>query len=135
MSSRGVVKLTIKTKSCSCVSQYVGARSRSFAVDLVLATPTRWQREATELFQRSVNRVTVVTLWVDAASAPRPMSPAMELAARRPRPLVCTRGVLPTFATIEAAQVRESKAQGIGASEIAKRLKIGRASVYRVLGA
>ena len=38
-------------------------------------------------------------------------------------------------ATIEAAQVRELKAQGIGASEIAKRLKIGRASVYRVLGA
>ena len=37
-------------------------------------------------------------------------------------------------ATIEAAQVRELKAQGIGASEIAKRLKIGRASVYRVLG-
>jgi DNA invertase Pin-like site-specific DNA recombinase len=26
------------------------------------------------------------------------------------------------------------KAQGIGASEIAKALKIGRASVYRVLG-
>ena len=38
-------------------------------------------------------------------------------------------------ATIEAAQVRELKTQGIGASEIAKRLKIGRASVYRVLGA
>ena len=38
-------------------------------------------------------------------------------------------------ATIEAAQLRELKAQGIGASEIAKRLKIGRASVYRVLGA
>ena len=37
-------------------------------------------------------------------------------------------------ATIKAAQVRELKAQGIGASEIAKRLKIGRASVYRVLG-
>ena len=38
-------------------------------------------------------------------------------------------------ASIEAAQVRELKAQGIGASEIAKRLKISRASVYRVLGA
>jgi DNA invertase Pin-like site-specific DNA recombinase len=38
-------------------------------------------------------------------------------------------------ATIEAAQLRELKAQGIGASEIAKRLRIGRASVYRVLGA
>src|SRR5262245_18517204 len=37
-------------------------------------------------------------------------------------------------ATIEAAQVRELKALGIGASEIARRLKIGRASVYRVLG-
>ena len=37
-------------------------------------------------------------------------------------------------ATIEAAQVRELKTQGIGASEIAQRLKIGRASVYRVLG-
>jgi len=37
-------------------------------------------------------------------------------------------------ATIEAAQVCELKAQGIGASEIAQRLKIGRASVYRVLG-
>ena len=37
-------------------------------------------------------------------------------------------------ATIEAAQVRELKTQGIGASEIAKRLKIGRASVYRILG-
>ena len=37
--------------------------------------------------------------------------------------------------TIEAARLRELKAQGIGASAIAKRLKIGRASVYRVLGA
>ena len=37
-------------------------------------------------------------------------------------------------ATIEAAQVRELKTQGIGASEIAQRLKIGRASEYRVLG-
>jgi DNA invertase Pin-like site-specific DNA recombinase len=31
-------------------------------------------------------------------------------------------------------KVRELKAQGIGASEIAKALKIGRASVYRALG-
>ncbi len=38
-------------------------------------------------------------------------------------------------ATIEPARVRQLKAQGIGASEIAKRLNIGRASVYRVLGA
>jgi DNA invertase Pin-like site-specific DNA recombinase len=38
-------------------------------------------------------------------------------------------------ATIDAAQVRALKAQGQGASEIAKALKIGRASVYRVLEA
>jgi DNA invertase Pin-like site-specific DNA recombinase len=38
-------------------------------------------------------------------------------------------------ASIDAAQVRELKAQGKGASEIAKTLKIGRASVYRVLEA
>jgi DNA invertase Pin-like site-specific DNA recombinase len=38
-------------------------------------------------------------------------------------------------ATIDAAQVRAMKAQGLGASEIAKALKIGRASVYRVLEA
>jgi DNA invertase Pin-like site-specific DNA recombinase len=36
-------------------------------------------------------------------------------------------------ASIDAAQVREMKAQGVGASKIAKALKIGRASVYRVL--
>src|SRR5207253_6128052 len=35
--------------------------------------------------------------------------------------------------SIDADRVREMKAQGIGASEIAKALKIGRASVYRVL--
>jgi len=33
------------------------------------------------------------------------------------------------------AQVREMKAQGLGASKIAKALKIGRGSVYRVLEA
>jgi Helix-turn-helix domain of resolvase len=38
-------------------------------------------------------------------------------------------------APIDAAQVRAMKAQGKGASEIAKALKIGRASVYRVLEA
>ena len=38
-------------------------------------------------------------------------------------------------ASIDAAQVRAMKAQGLGASEIAKVLKIGRASVYRVLEA
>src|SRR5277367_840188 len=38
-------------------------------------------------------------------------------------------------ASIDAAQVRAMKAQGLGASEIAKTLKIGRASVYRVLEA
>jgi hypothetical protein len=37
-------------------------------------------------------------------------------------------------ASIDAAQVRKLKADGIGASEIAKALKIGRASVYRLLG-
>jgi DNA invertase Pin-like site-specific DNA recombinase len=35
-------------------------------------------------------------------------------------------------ASIDAAQVRTMKAQGLGDSEIAKALKIGRASVYRV---
>src|SRR4051794_19872442 len=38
-------------------------------------------------------------------------------------------------ASIDAAQLRELKAQGMGPSDIAKHLKIGRASVYRVLGA
>src|ERR1700726_3883187 len=38
-------------------------------------------------------------------------------------------------ASIDGAQVREMKAQGLGASVIAKALKIGRASVYRVLEA
>jgi DNA invertase Pin-like site-specific DNA recombinase len=36
-------------------------------------------------------------------------------------------------ASIDAAQVRELKAQGIGPSDVAKRLGIGRASVYRAL--
>jgi DNA invertase Pin-like site-specific DNA recombinase len=38
-------------------------------------------------------------------------------------------------ASIDAAQVREMKSQGLGATEIAKALKIGRASVHRVLEA
>jgi DNA invertase Pin-like site-specific DNA recombinase len=38
-------------------------------------------------------------------------------------------------ASIDATQVRAMKAEGKGASEIAKALKIGRASVYRVLEA
>jgi Helix-turn-helix domain of resolvase len=38
-------------------------------------------------------------------------------------------------ASIDMTKVRQMKAQGIGASEIAKALKIGRASVYRALGA
>jgi hypothetical protein len=46
-----------------------------------------------------------------------------------------TAGASAGVLVIEAAQVRRLKAQGIGASEIAKRLKIGRASVYRILGA
>jgi DNA invertase Pin-like site-specific DNA recombinase len=37
-------------------------------------------------------------------------------------------------ASIDAAQVRQLKAQGLGATEIAKALSIGRASVYRALG-
>jgi DNA invertase Pin-like site-specific DNA recombinase len=37
-------------------------------------------------------------------------------------------------ASIEAARVRELKAQGMRPVDIAKALKIGRASVYRVLG-
>ena len=35
--------------------------------------------------------------------------------------------------SIDAARVRELKAGGLGPTEIAKALKIGRASVYRVL--
>jgi DNA invertase Pin-like site-specific DNA recombinase len=38
-------------------------------------------------------------------------------------------------ATIEPAKVAALKAQGLGATEIAKQLGVGRASVYRVLGA
>jgi DNA invertase Pin-like site-specific DNA recombinase len=37
-------------------------------------------------------------------------------------------------ASIDGARVRELKAQGMGASEIAKAMGIGRASVYRALG-
>jgi DNA invertase Pin-like site-specific DNA recombinase len=37
-------------------------------------------------------------------------------------------------ASIEASRVRELKEQGMRATDIAKALKIGRASVYRVLG-
>ena len=35
--------------------------------------------------------------------------------------------------SIDQGQVEQLKAAGLGATEIAKRLKIGRASVYRVL--
>ena len=35
--------------------------------------------------------------------------------------------------SIDPARVRELKAQGLGATKIAKELGIGRASVYRVL--
>jgi len=38
-------------------------------------------------------------------------------------------------ATIEAAEIAKLKAEGLGATAIAKRLKIGRASVYRLLAA
>lgn len=37
-------------------------------------------------------------------------------------------------ASIDAAEVKRLKSEGVGPSEIAKRLGIGRASVYRVLG-
>lgn len=37
-------------------------------------------------------------------------------------------------ATIDGAAVAKLKAEGLGATEIAKRLGIGRASIYRVLG-
>lgn len=36
--------------------------------------------------------------------------------------------------SIDAAKVRELKAKGMGPSEIAKAMGIGRASVYRALG-
>lgn len=36
--------------------------------------------------------------------------------------------------SIDADAIRSLREQGLGASEIAERLKIGRASVYRLLG-
>ena len=36
--------------------------------------------------------------------------------------------------TIDSVQIRSLREEGLGATEIAKRLKIGRASVYRALG-
>jgi Helix-turn-helix domain of resolvase len=50
-------------------------------------------------------------------------------------PGVANAGRVARPASIDATKVRELKAQGLGASEIAKALKIGRASVYRVLEA
>jgi DNA invertase Pin-like site-specific DNA recombinase len=38
-------------------------------------------------------------------------------------------------AKIEAEKIAKLKGEGLGATEIAKRLKIGRASVHRVVGA
>jgi DNA invertase Pin-like site-specific DNA recombinase len=38
-------------------------------------------------------------------------------------------------ATINATRVRELRAQGMGATQIARTLRIGRASVYRMLAA
>jgi transposase len=35
--------------------------------------------------------------------------------------------------SVDAVDVKRLKAEGLGASQIAKRLKVGRASVYRVL--
>jgi DNA invertase Pin-like site-specific DNA recombinase len=37
--------------------------------------------------------------------------------------------------SIDVAEVQELKNEGLGATEIARRLKIGRASVYRALNA
>jgi DNA invertase Pin-like site-specific DNA recombinase len=37
--------------------------------------------------------------------------------------------------SVDAVEVKRLKAEGLGASQIAKQLKIGRASVYRVLEA
>ena len=44
-------------------------------------------------------------------------------------------GVYKGCPSMDAAQVRAMKAQGLGASEIAKALRVGRTSVYRVLEA
>jgi DNA invertase Pin-like site-specific DNA recombinase len=48
--------------------------------------------------------------------------------------LLASTGPLP-LRPAPGARVREMKAQGLGATEIAKALGIGRASVYRVLEA
>jgi hypothetical protein len=47
----------------------------------------------------------------------------------------CEKAGLGRAGSIDAAQVGAMKARGIGASEIANALKIGRASIYRVLEA
>ena len=44
-------------------------------------------------------------------------------------------GISATRLRVAAAKVVALKAEGLGATEIAKRFKIGRASVYRVLTA
>jgi DNA invertase Pin-like site-specific DNA recombinase len=36
--------------------------------------------------------------------------------------------------SLDAAKIKQMKADGLGASAIAKALKVGRASVYRALG-
>jgi hypothetical protein len=51
-------------------------------------------------------------------------------ASPRPRPRASTRVAKPS---IDAAKVEALKASGLGPTEIARRLKIGRASVYRVV--
>src|SRR5690348_15093180 len=48
-----------------------------------------------------------------------------------PRRLACVHP--PEATTIDASAIKALKEQGLGATEIAKRLKISRASVYRVL--
>jgi len=71
--------------------------------------------------RRRTHEPTIPCVW-QFCLAPR--APAQAAGAYEGRP-----------ASIDAAQVRAMKAQGLGASEIAKALKIGRASVYRVLEA
>jgi hypothetical protein len=59
----------------------------------------------------------------DGLGPPAPGSVVMTAGVYKGRP-----------ASIDATKVRELKAKGLGASETAKALKIGRASVYRALG-
>jgi hypothetical protein len=48
-------------------------------------------------------------------------------------PYPCNRATDVDKPSVDAVDVKRLKAEGLGASQIAKRLKVGRASVYRVL--